>query len=109
MTYVATWDYIGAMRAVGLRELKNHLSAYVKRVRRGDEVLVTDRGTVVAMLIKPRAAPRGGDVQASLEELARHQELRLGISNSADLYPRLQPLGKPGLAEKLLTAERGDS
>lgn len=97
------------MRAVGLRELKNHLSEYVKKVRRGDEILVTDRGTVVAMLSKPRVAPRSRDPQAALEELARREELRLGTASSAELYPRLQALGKPGLAAQLLTAERGDS
>lgn len=38
---------------VGIRRLKDHLSEYVGRVRRGVTVLVTDRGTVVARLIPP--------------------------------------------------------
>lgn len=35
---------------VGVRELKNHLSAYLSRVQSGEEVIVTDRGRPVARL-----------------------------------------------------------
>ena len=35
---------------VGVRELKNHLSAYIDRVRDGEEIVVTDRGRPVARL-----------------------------------------------------------
>lgn len=41
------------MKSVGLRELKNRLSEYVREVRSGEAVLVTDRGEVVAELIAP--------------------------------------------------------
>lgn len=36
---------------VGIRELKAHLSEYVKRASRGEQVLVTDRGKPVARLV----------------------------------------------------------
>jgi prevent-host-death family protein len=35
---------------VGIRELRADLSRYVKRVRTGDEIVVTDRGKPVARL-----------------------------------------------------------
>lgn len=35
---------------VGIRELKNGLSGYIDRVRRGEEVIVTDRGRPVARM-----------------------------------------------------------
>lgn len=35
---------------VGIRELKNGLSAYIERVRAGEELIVTDRGRAVARL-----------------------------------------------------------
>jgi prevent-host-death family protein len=35
---------------VGVRELKNHLSQYLDRVRDGEEIIVTDRGRPVARL-----------------------------------------------------------
>ena len=38
------------MKEVGIRELKNRLSEYVRLVRSGEVVMVTDRGEVVAEL-----------------------------------------------------------
>mgnify|MGYP000924034654 FL=1 len=35
---------------VGVKELKNHLSRYIERVREGSEVIVTDYGKPVARL-----------------------------------------------------------
>jgi prevent-host-death family protein len=39
------------MDAVGVRELKAHLSQYLKKVRDGDTLLVTDRGKPVATIM----------------------------------------------------------
>jgi prevent-host-death family protein len=39
------------MIAVGIRELKARLSRYVGKARRGEEVVVTDRGKEVALII----------------------------------------------------------
>src|SRR5438046_1114 len=41
------------MASVGIRDLKNHLSRYVRRVEAGERVRVTDRGRVVAELVRP--------------------------------------------------------
>lgn len=42
---------------VGVRELKNSLSAYLKRARAGEHILVTDRGEAVARLVPPDLPP----------------------------------------------------
>lgn len=39
---------------VGTRELKNKLSEYIRRVKKGQTVIVTERGNVVAQLIPPQ-------------------------------------------------------
>jgi prevent-host-death family protein len=52
---------------VGVRELKAHLSQYLARVRSGEEVIVTDRGTPVARL-EPLA---GAGLTAKMQELVR--------------------------------------
>ena len=39
---------------VGTRELKNKLSEYIRRVKKGQTVIVTERGVVVAELNPPR-------------------------------------------------------
>jgi prevent-host-death family protein len=36
---------------VGVRELRNHLSRYLDRVRDGDELVVTDRGHAIARVV----------------------------------------------------------
>jgi prevent-host-death family protein len=43
---------------VGIRQLRAALSRWVKRVRAGEEVVVTDRGTAVARLGQSRASGR---------------------------------------------------
>jgi prevent-host-death family protein len=44
------------MIEVGVRELKNALSSYLRRVRQGETVVVTDRGVPVARVI-PAGVP----------------------------------------------------
>ena len=65
------------METVGIRELKNRLSAYVRRVQAGDVVLVTDRGRVVAELVPPGHGIRRQDIPPGLLELERRGEIRL--------------------------------
>lgn len=36
---------------VGVRELRNHLSRYLERVRAGNELVVTDRGHAIARVV----------------------------------------------------------
>jgi antitoxin (DNA-binding transcriptional repressor) of toxin-antitoxin stability system len=94
------------MKAVGLRELKNRLSEYVREVRRGRSVLVTDRGEVVAELGPPRPAASVLHPPA-LQELARAGLATLGAPNDASAYRVLRPALAPGRPAELLTAERG--
>jgi len=54
------------MKAVGIKELKARLSEYVRLVRTGETVLVTDRDEVVAEL---RPARQQKVVPNSLEEI----------------------------------------
>jgi antitoxin (DNA-binding transcriptional repressor) of toxin-antitoxin stability system len=53
------------MKSVGLKVLKNKLSEYVRMAASGETVLVTDRETVVAELVPPRA-DRSRDVADAL-------------------------------------------
>ena len=39
------------MPEVGIRELRDNLSRYISRVREGAEVLVTDHGNAVALIV----------------------------------------------------------
>ena len=61
---MASWGYIGAMKTVGIREFKNHLSAYLREVRSGESMEITERGRVVAVLAPPAANDEDPDARA---------------------------------------------
>jgi len=96
------------MRAVGIRELKNRLSHYVRLVEKGEEVLVTDRGRVVAAMTRPGVRLSSDEVPHPLEQLAREGRIALGGPNDPDLYPRLPSTGDDGLSRRLLDEGRGE-
>ena len=54
------------MKSVGVKQLKSRLSEYLRLVKSGEIVLVTDRDEVVAELRPARRQPAGVD---SLDEL----------------------------------------
>jgi len=45
------------MSAVGVKELKNRLTHYLRRTKAGEEVIVTERGKPIALL-QPISPPR---------------------------------------------------
>ena len=97
------------MTSVGIRELKARLSSYVRRVRRGEVIHVTDRGEVVAELRPPSPAQSVPVELAGLHELASRGMVRLGKSNRGMRYPR-SPVRLPeGSAKAALDAEREDA
>jgi prevent-host-death family protein len=105
---VATCGYIEGMKSVGVRELKNRLSEYLRDVRAGERVLVTDRGEVVAELTPPGQGVHESDVPAALATLARRGLATLGAPGDRSLYPRLARRGRRRLtALQLLDEERG--
>lgn len=95
------------MVTVGVRELKNRLSEHLRMVRRGEEVLITHRGEVVADLRQPSRVPAA----ATFPGLVRHAragKARIGGPNRRDLYPSQEPFLPPDTAGRLLDEERGD-
>lgn len=42
----------------GIRELKNDLSRYVREVKKGKRIAITEHGRVVAELVPPRVQPK---------------------------------------------------
>ena len=97
------------MKTVGVRELKNRLSEYLREVRAGAGVLVTDRGEVVAELTPPGLGATDMAVPPGLLALARRGLATLGTpGESAQLYPALPRTRRRKLtAAQLLEEERG--
>jgi antitoxin (DNA-binding transcriptional repressor) of toxin-antitoxin stability system len=95
------------MKAVAVKELKNRLSSYLREVRSGEVVLVTDRGQVIAELRQPtRGTPLGAHDQA-IERLCAQGVLIAGLPQDARAYRR-SPLRRPVVSGDLLDAERGE-
>lgn len=95
------------MKTVGVRELKNRLSEYLRHVRTGEAVLVTDRGEVVAEIGPPGHSAANTAVPPGLAALARRGLLTLGTGAEASAYPPLPRRRRRHRAAELLDAERG--
>lgn len=76
------------MRAIGVRELKEHTSQVLRRVRqRGEEIEVTHHGRVIARLVpvrreRPRTRTSAG-VWSTLDQVAREIGARWPKGHSA--------------------------
>ena len=80
------------METVGIRELKNRLSHYVRKAESGDVVLVTDRGSVVAELVPHGQRAEVAGLPSWMLERARRGELRLPTRpHDPELYLRPRP------------------
>ena len=60
------------MSQVGVRELKNQLSRYLKRAQEGEEIIVTEHGRSVARLLPILIPPLKKDLEPLLREGAVH-------------------------------------
>jgi prevent-host-death family protein len=85
---------------VGVRELKNGLSAYLAAVREGGEVLVTDHGEPIARIV-----PLTGSSEQRLAELVARGEARPPELDDRWLPEPVEPA--PGTAVSDLLREPG--
>ena len=84
------------MERVGVRELRQNLSVYLRRVKRGESLEVTERGTTVARLVPPST----GDEW--LDRMVAEGKIIPGKGNLSDLPPPLKlPPGSKPLSEIL--------
>ena len=95
------------MDTVGIRELKNHLGEYVRRVRAGETIRVSSQGEVVAELRSPEP---DGDEQAprGLRELVRRGTARAIVHNDPSRYRTYERALAGTTAQELLDWDRGD-
>lgn len=95
------------MRAVGLRNLKNHLSEYVRLAASGETVLVTDRERVVAELVPPREGRAEAAQDALLAEAVRKGWLTPALGSPAGPVPK-RPVATLAALLDELAADRAD-
>lgn len=87
------------MRSIGLRELRQHASRYLRLVQAGQSLQVTDRGRAIAMLVP---IPDGG----TLERLVATGRAEAPDGDLLDLGPPLRPAKGVALPSELLAAAR---
>lgn len=93
------------MISVGIRDLRNNLSRYLRQVGAGKRVKVTDRGRVVAELIPPG---RAQSKASRYDELVASGVIRPALERGDPLvdFPSLGL--PPGTAAALIDEDRGD-
>ena len=91
---------------MGIRELKNRLSEYLREVRSGERVLVSDRGLIVAELREANAVV-GEGVPSGLAALAKDGHLTLASLDASPHYPKLPRPSTTLDAGALLATDRG--
>ena len=65
------------MSTVGIRELKNRLTYYLRRTKKGEEVIVTERGKPIALIQPIHSAEQIGTLEARLAKVAAQGFLTL--------------------------------
>lgn len=92
------------MTKVGSRKFKNRLGYYLRRVRKGETLLITDRGQPVAK-VEPvdSSARRPLSLEERLRQLEAEGHLRLATRPPADFKP-VRARGKP--ASRMIIEDR---
>ena len=107
---MTTGDYISSMKTVGVKELKARLSAYLRAVKRGETVIVTEHDRVIAELHAPRADRNAAeDIAESLDRLAAAGEVSRATSRKEGWRWKPAGLGlRPGAAARILSDLRDE-
>ena len=58
------------MSTVGVRELKNRLTYYLRRSKQGEEVVITERGKPIAVIQPMQSVDRSPSLETRLAQLA---------------------------------------
>jgi antitoxin (DNA-binding transcriptional repressor) of toxin-antitoxin stability system len=105
---VAICSYILTMASTGIRELKDNLSRYIRRIEAGERIAITAHGRVVAELVPPGAAAKGRG-QTRFEELVAAGVIRPPIEpgDPTEDWPDIRL--PPGTAAALIDADRGEA
>ena len=89
------------MASVGVRELRQHLSRYLDRVKAGEALVVTEHGREVARLVPSRSA--------AYVDVAARFGASVPAERLEDIATRLRPPGLPaGTTDAFLAEGRGE-
>lgn len=86
------------MRQIGIRELRQHASRWLREVENGERFEVTDRGRVVALLTPPQ--------RTKLDRLVAAGMVRPPHGDVRDLEPPIEPAPGVALPSRILADMR---
>ena len=92
------------MQTTSITELKNSLSAYLRNVKAGEEVLITDRGRPIARIVPISPSD---SIEERMDDLERRGLLKRGTGKlPEDFWEMPRPKDPEGLVLKGLLQER---
>ena len=80
---------------VGVKELKNRLTHYLRRTKEGEEVIVTERGKPTALLQPIKTADEAASIEARLSRLAALGTLTLPTRRTRQTPKPIKMSGPP--------------
>jgi prevent-host-death family protein len=80
---------------VGVKELKNCLTQYLRRTKQGEEVIVTERGNPIALIQPIKSAEKAVSLEAKLARLAPQGLLVLPTQKPLRRVRLVRVSGKP--------------
>lgn len=104
---VATYGYTSSMQT-GIRELKDNLSRYIRRIEAGERISVTAHGRVVAELVPPGhgvRTSRGSRWDELVAAGTLHPPVEAG--DPFEDWPDIRL--PPGTAAELIDSDRGEA
>ena len=92
------------MSTVGVKELKNRLTYYLRLTKQGEEIVVTDRGKPIALLPPLQSATQIQSQEARLAQLAAQGVVTLPTRKPLSGLRRAKAKGTP--VSQLVIEER---
>jgi len=95
------------MTSAGIRELRDNLSRFIRRIEAGQRIAITAHGRVVAELVPPGATTKGAS--SRFDELIASGVIRppLEAGDPTEDWPDIRL--PPGTAAELIDADRGEA
>lgn len=95
------------MTSTGIRELRDNLSRYIRRIEAGERIAITANGRVVAELVPPGARTSGAP--GRVDELVGSGVIRPPVEagDPTEGWPDIRL--PAGTAAELIDADRGDA
>ena len=104
---MATCGYNVRVTSTGIRDLKDNLSRYIRRIEAGERIAITAHGRVVAELVPPGSRTRG--VPSRFDELVASGVIRppLEAGDPTEGWPTIRL--PAGTAAGFIDADRGET